>query len=337
MLRSDEPTKIQTPFAASGARNVIGNTSLIGVTDGAASFPDGFPPLTMTDPSAGGLFPDGRDFNGTFYALSAVQRFQQAGGYPQFDSSFATAVGGYPLYSVLQAADGTGLWVSQANSNSNNPDTGGANWLPLLFIGSASQAMAGANVTLTALQAAKPIIFVTGTLSANVNLVFPAQTNQWLVVNNTSGAFTLSAKTASGTATALQAGSNYLYGDGTNILNTQMLTTQSFTSNQSIAASGYQKFPGGLILQWGSFTFADVSIGVPGVTGTVTFSATGIAFPSACVWVGPSIQVASGGAAINNVQFALAGAPSATSFSYQIQEWSAATNPGTLRWAALGF
>lgn len=337
MQLSDEPSKVLTPFAASGSRNVISATSLIGVTDGAASWPDGFPPLTMTDPGAGGVPPDGKDFNGVLYALSAASRWTVAGGRPYYDSAFSAAVGGYPLGSVLMASDQSGFWVSTANNNTNNPDSGGANWVPLLFIGSTAQALGSTNVTLTNSQASKPIITLSGTLSANVNLVFPAWQKQWLVVNNTTGAFTVSAKTSAGTAAALQPGANYLWGDGTNILNTAVVTTQSFTSAQALAASGYQKFPGGLILQWGSFAFSDVPSGTPGTTGSVTFSSTGIAFPTACVWVGPSIQVASGGSATNNVQFALAGAPTATGFSYQIQEWSAAINPGTLRWAALGF
>lgn len=338
MQLSDEPSKIPTPFANGGVRNVVPVASLIGITDGAASFTDGFPPLTMTDPGAGGVPPDGRDFNGAFYALSAAIRWNQAGGRPTYDSAFSTAVGGYPIGSVLQAADQSGFWISTANNNTNNPDTGGANWIPLLFLGSTAQALGSVNVTLTNLQAAKPIITLSGVLSANVNLVLPAWAKQWLVVNNTSGSFVVSAKTASGTPVALQPGSNYLYGDGTNILSTAVVTTQSFTSGQVLASNGYQKMPGGLILQWGSFTFGDVSIGTPGLTGSVTFSAvTGLAFPSACVWVGPMLQVASGGAAINNIQFALAGPPTSTGFAYQLQEWSAATNPGTLRWAALGF
>lgn len=337
MQLSDDPGKIPTPWADGGVRNVVPVGSLIGITDGAASFTDGFPPLTMTDPGAGGLFPDGKDFNGAFFALSAAIRWGHAGGRPTFDSAFSTAVGGYPIGAVLQAVDQSGFWISTANNNTTDPDAGGANWTPLLFVGSIGQALGSSNITLTKLQAAKPIIVLTGVLSANVNLILPAWVKQWLVVNNTTGAFVVSAKTAAGTAAPLQVGSNYLWGDGTNILNTAVVTTQSFTSAQLLASDGYQKFPGGLILQWGSFTFADVPSGTPGITGSVTFSATGIAFPSACVWVGPSFQVASGGAAINNVQFALAGAPSATSFSYQIQEWSAATNPGTLRWAALGF
>lgn len=45
-------------------------------------------------------------------------------------------------------------------------------------------------------------------------------------------------------------------------------------SNQSLATSGYQKLPGGLILQWGQVTIS------PHATATFTFP---IAFPTACL------------------------------------------------------
>ena len=261
MQTSDAPTKISIPFAASGSRNVIPNTSLIGITAGAASFPDGFPPLTMTDPGAGGVYPDGKDFNGAYYALSAAIRWAEAGGLPIYDSAFSTAVGGYPIGAVLQAADYSGYWVSTANNNTSNPDTGGANWLPQFFLGGTTQAMAGSNITLTALQAAKPIITITGTLTANVNLVFPALVEQWLVVNNTSGAFTLSAKTASGTPITVQPGTNFMYGDGTNILSasasgytgsaTATLAVGSATAaTGSVGSSGWERKPDGRGRQW---------------------------------------------------------------------------------------
>lgn len=47
-------------------------------------------------------------------------------------------------------------------------------------------------------------------------------------------------------------------------------------SNQALGSSGYQKFPGGLILQWGvGFTAADGTI-------PITFP---VAFPNACVGI----------------------------------------------------
>ncbi len=55
--------------------------------------------------------------------------------------------------------------------------------------------------------------------------------------------------------------------------------TTNFTgSNQSLTASGYQKLPGGLIMQWGVNNSA-----TPSDTPTITFP---IAFPTACVFAG---------------------------------------------------
>lgn len=111
----------------------------------------------------------------------------------------------------------------------------------------------------------------------------------------------------------------------------------SFTgANQSLSSNGYQKLPGGLILQFGSVGFADVPSGTPGATGTVTFTAAGgIAFPTAIFHVFPSIYVPTGGSATNNLQVAITD-QTTTKFDYQIQEWSAATNPGTLHYLAIG-
>lgn len=111
----------------------------------------------------------------------------------------------------------------------------------------------------------------------------------------------------------------------------------SFTgANQSLSSNGYQKLPGGLILQFGSVGFADVPSGVPGDTGTVTFTAAGgIAFPTAIFHVFPSIYVPTGGGSPNNVQVAITD-QTTTKFDYQIQEWSAATNPGVLHYLAIG-
>jgi hypothetical protein len=54
--------------------------------------------------------------------------------------------------------------------------------------------------------------------------------------------------------------------------------TTNFTgSNQSLAASGWQKFPGGLVLQWGEVTGANVT-----APQTITFPTT---FPNACLFV----------------------------------------------------
>jgi hypothetical protein len=129
MQSSNAPNKIQLPFAASGTKNTIPVPSQQGVTPGAASFTDGFPPTTFTPLSAGGVPPAGADFNGILNSITALQQWKSAGGQFPFDVTFATAIGGYPKGATVLKADGTGLWISTAENNTANPDTGGAGWL----------------------------------------------------------------------------------------------------------------------------------------------------------------------------------------------------------------
>jgi hypothetical protein len=64
------------------------------------------------------------------------------------------------------------------------------------------------------------------------------------------------------------------YGDSSTRIATMAAINQAFTGGQSLASPGYQKLPGGLILQWGSI--------VTPASGhvTVTFP---IAFPGTCL------------------------------------------------------
>lgn len=76
----------------------------------------------------------------------------------------------------------------------------------------------GANVTLTQAQYGYPIIYLTGALTANIAVIFPAQSGQWQVINATSGAFTLTCKTASGSGALVSQGrSTNIYCDGINV------------------------------------------------------------------------------------------------------------------------
>lgn len=300
------PTKIETPFATSGSKNTIPVPSQIGVTPGAASYTDGFPPLTMTPLASGGVPPFGQDFNGVLYEITKAMQWQQAmAGAYAYDSAFATAVGGYPLGAAVLRSDGLGLWINQTANNSTDPEAGGAGWMPLIQPGATSVTMTGSNVTLTSLQAGKDIIIISGTITGNLNLIFPTYVKTWTVVNNTSGAYTITAKTASGTGVAVS-GVSAIMGDGTNIIgmsssiastaeaqawadNTKIITplrlAEAFQgANQTLAATGKQNFPGGLQIKW---DYANVSIvGDSGID--ITFPT---AFPNACIAVFPSFIV----------------------------------------------
>ncbi len=222
MQASSIPSKIQLPFAHSGTKNTIPVASQIGITAGAASFTDGFPPLTFTPISAGGVPPAGGDFNGILNAITAVQQWQSAGGIFKWDSAFATAIGGYPAGAILQSSANTISWLNLADNNSTNPDAtdgSAANWASLGAYGiGAVTGLTNANVTLLPSQFGYPIITLSGALTGNVQIIFPTLTNRWVVVNNTTGAFTVTCKTATGTGNTIAQGTlQEFWGDGTNL------------------------------------------------------------------------------------------------------------------------
>ena len=129
MQSSDKPSKFNIPFANGGSKRTIPQSSQIGITDGAASLTDGFPPLTFIPTSAGGKGPSGLDFNGLLNQITAAERWTMAGaGYP-WDSAFSSAIGGYPKGARVLKSDGSGYWQSTTENNITNPDTGGAGWV----------------------------------------------------------------------------------------------------------------------------------------------------------------------------------------------------------------
>jgi hypothetical protein len=221
MQQSQVPGKIPLPFATSGLKNVIPETTAGIAAPNNASFDVGFPALTMTLPAAGGIPPAGQDMNGILFDLASIARWANAGGFYQFDAAFAadTNVGGYPKGAVLLSADNTSLWLNTTDNNSVNPDTVGTGWLFLCGYGiTPVTGLTNANVTLTPDQYNAPIITLAGTLTGNVQVIFPTSENQWLVLNNTTGNFAVTCKTAAGTGIIVQQGGGAnLYGDGTNV------------------------------------------------------------------------------------------------------------------------
>lgn len=306
-LSSDIPSKITLPFAANGNRNVIPVPSQIGITAGAASFNDGFPPLTMTPVSAGGVPPSGKDFNGIFYTLSALLRWLAAGGRFPFDDTFATDpnVNGYPAGAVVLRSDGQGYWISTTDNNTSDPEgSSPAGWVPLSPTAVSTVALSSSSVTLTPQQYGLPVILLTGTLTANLTVTFPSIPGEWVVINRTTGAYTVTCKTASGTGVSTTPGVYNLLCDGTNVFsldsgvtqalgdNSQKLATTAFIANTLsssfsglLATNGYIKINNSLIIQWGKDSFTVTNQGADYTVGTNVVTATGtltypIAFPN---------------------------------------------------------
>lgn len=223
------PTKITVNWAASGDKNAIPIPSQSG---GAASFTAGFPPLTMTPKASGGVPPSGKDMNGILFSLSQAIQYEQSGGHFPYDSSFASAVGGYPIGAIVQATDNSGFWINGTANNSTDPEAFGAGWLPLKQAGATSISVSSSNVTLTALQASKDTFIVSGTLTANVNIIVPVWAKSWAIINNASGSFSITVKTSSGTGAILLSGANEVIGDGTNVQSlTYLLATKTYADN----------------------------------------------------------------------------------------------------------
>ena len=241
MLASQIPARIPLPFANSGTKNTIPTASQIGIVAGAASFTDGFPPLTFTPLASGGVPPAGADFNGILNAITAFQQWQGAGGAFTYNSAFSTTIGGYPKGATLLSTSGDITWLSIADSNTTDPDSVSAvNWVSLDAYGiGAVSGLTNANVTLTPVQYGKPAITLAGTLTGNVQIIFPTNLQQWRVINNTTGAFTVTCKTAAGTGVVvIQSQSEIVYGDGANITLSNAIgigqTWQSLTGSRAV-------------------------------------------------------------------------------------------------------
>ncbi|HDV0805957.1 TPA: hypothetical protein RHJ74_004470, partial [Yersinia enterocolitica] len=224
MNRTDDPKKQPIPFGVNGPREDIGPTTPTG--DNSASYNSGFPPITMLLKAAGGLPPKGQDMNQILYELSSLSRWTSAGALNVFDSIFSASISGYPKGAVLSNSTFTGCWLNTTDANTVNPEnTDGSltGWVPAFAYGTTVvTGLAATNVTLTALQAANERITLTGVLTANINLIFPAWRKEWVVVNNCTGAFSVTCKTPSGTGIAVGAGGAVrIIGDGTNIISNE--------------------------------------------------------------------------------------------------------------------
>ena len=147
---SKNPVLIPQAFAANGSKNNIQNTRQPGQDPEDATWSDGFPNVTMQPVESGGLPPKGMDFNGILNALSATIVHMQKGNLFYFDKAYCDAFGGYQKGAVLLADDGTKVFISVADKNTNNPNQNPQYWEVIAGIGlnaaSASKLFEGRNI-----------------------------------------------------------------------------------------------------------------------------------------------------------------------------------------------
>jgi len=216
--------------------NPIPVPSQIGITPCRASYNDGFPPLSMTP--VGGCNPFGQDMNGVLFAATQNTAAWIGGQYWPFNSTFATANGGYAVGAIVAMAANNGFWLNISSGNTNNPDTStpgvSTGWVPLVgYTNTGIADLTSGAVTLTAAQAAAPILFLSGTLTGNAQVILPNWSKLWVVINGATGNYTVTLKTAGGSGVIVpQSGASaptQVYCDGSNI---QMLSTV----NQTLSA-----------------------------------------------------------------------------------------------------
>lgn len=120
------PTLVTTPFAENGDKNTIPQS--VGAEPQNATQDEGFPEVTQTPISAGGIPPERKDFNGilNLYGQHIVHLNK---GLPyEFDAAFATAIGGYPLHARIALSNGDIVRNTVAN-NTNDPNSNMTGWI----------------------------------------------------------------------------------------------------------------------------------------------------------------------------------------------------------------
>ena len=263
MLLSSIPAKIVEAFAVNGTKNTIPVASQIGITPGAASFNDGFPPLTATPLAAGGVPPSVGDMNGVLFDISAWAAWMSAGGTVQYDSTFSAAIGGYPKNAVLASTTAGLLWMNSVDNNTTNPDSGGSNWLPIQtggFLTTVSTKSAAYTITtsdngalivagayaMTLPSAPATAFRVTILSSATGTTILPNGNTVNLASGATSS--TISLPAAGDFVTLAWDGSVWRVVDGSAAMLNAALNSQFTTTTTS--TSGVMTRPDGTIIQW---------------------------------------------------------------------------------------
>lgn len=130
----------------------------------------------------------------------------------------------------------TRLEIDDQTNGSNNNTWGDVTddnlrILEQAIAGVTSIATTGGTTTLTSSQNRFPIIVITGTLVSNATINVRAAEKNWQFINATSGAFTVTVKTPSGSGQVLPRGQGVtLYCDGTNVLAVFTVLARTATS-----------------------------------------------------------------------------------------------------------
>lgn len=177
MQSTSVPAKFPIPFASSAGglyTRTIPQASQIGIQDGAASLTDGFPPKCFVPVASGGTPPFGKDFNGLLKQVTQWDQWQQAGGPIVYDSSFQSAIGGYPMGAIIEIVAGGPAFMSTVENNTVAPAVGAAGWMPVTTFGGNTTSIS-ATGTLTANAAGLVLVDAS---AGNIAITMPAVSSE---------------------------------------------------------------------------------------------------------------------------------------------------------------
>ena len=118
------------------------------------------------------------------------------------------------------------LWGTYTDTNFTLVEEAVSGVLSKSVAGSADVTLTSTNFTSD--ESRHAVLELTGVLTGNINVIIPNAQKTYFIYNNTSGSFTLSVKTSSGTAVEIpQSSKEYVYCDGSNAIVTLLGTTHS--------------------------------------------------------------------------------------------------------------
>jgi hypothetical protein len=190
------PVLIPEPFANDAGPSFINTIPATTADPQRAAYNTGFPAQTFQPEDSGGKPPLGQDFNGILNAITQHLYALQGGQLQTYRADVSAALTGYAEGALLAMADGAGYWICTVEDNTTDPDAGGAGWQPVYAYGGAAITLTGGIYTADTIEASRPFLLLTGTLSGNQQLILPKAFRHWLVINAcVLGAFTLTVKT----------------------------------------------------------------------------------------------------------------------------------------------
>lgn len=120
------PKLITTSFAETGSRNDIPES---GASEPQlATMQSGWPVITSTPITGGGIPPEREDFNGMFHLTTSHLRFLNNGMWYEFDPVHAGQIGGYSKNSRVMLTTGE-IAQSTVDGNVNDPNSNPTGWI----------------------------------------------------------------------------------------------------------------------------------------------------------------------------------------------------------------